>query len=251
MKAMIFAAGLGTRLKPLTDTMPKALVPVDGKPLIEHVACRLRDFGVTEAVVNVHHFADMLEDWTKTQDIMPMKVSDEREQLLDTGGGILNAKGLLQDQEHFIVHNVDIISNLDIDSLAGSMPADALATLAVSDRKTQRYLLFAPETMRLVGWVNRATGQVRSPYPDIDVDKCVAMAFSGIQMVSRDIFTPMEEYVNRRLPSEKADARKFSIIDFYLSVCHIHSIYGMVAEGLDLVDVGKMETLSLVSGKNA
>ena len=207
MKAMIFAAGLGTRLKPLTDTMPKALVPVGGRPLIEHVSRRLKDAGIDEAVVNVHHFADMLEAWTKTQDIMPMRVSDEREQLLDTGGGILNAKGLLQDQERFLVHNVDIISNLDIDSLVGSMPADALATLAVSDRKTQRYLLFVPETMRLVGWVNRETGQVRSPYTDLDVDKCVAMAFSGIQMVSRDIFTPMEEYVKRRLLSEEAFRR--------------------------------------------
>ena len=109
MKAMIFAAGLGTRLKPLTDTMPKALVTVDGKPLIEIIARKLRGSGFREAVVNVHHFADMICEWVDVQDIMDIRVSDERARLLETGGGILHARELLQGSGAFLVHNVDIL----------------------------------------------------------------------------------------------------------------------------------------------
>ena len=108
MKAMIFAAGLGTRLKPLTDTLPKALVPVCGKPLIEYVVRKLKASGIDEAVVNVHHFADMVEDWTMSQDIMKISVSDERKILLETGGAVLHARRYLEGCGSFLIHNVDI-----------------------------------------------------------------------------------------------------------------------------------------------
>ena len=121
MKALIFAAGLGTRLKPITDTLPKALVPVCGKPLIEHVARKPKAPGGERARVNVHHFADMIEEWADGQDIMPMEVSDEREMLLETGGGVLHARPYLEGCGHFLIHNVDIISDLDIGWLASRM----------------------------------------------------------------------------------------------------------------------------------
>ena len=172
MKAMIFAAGLGTRLKPITDTLPKALVPVAGKPLIEHVCCKLKKAGIEETVVNVHHFAEKVEAWIAGQQIMSLQVSDERECLLETGGAVLHAREYLRDCGRFLIHNVDILSNLDLQWFESSAPQDAIASLLVSRRKTSRMLLFEPETMRLVGWYNISTGQIRSPFKDIDPDKC-------------------------------------------------------------------------------
>ena len=138
MKAMIFAAGLGTRLKPITDTLPKALVPVCGLPLIGHVAHKLMESGIDEAVVNVHHFADKIEDWiaeqewicTGQQDKAPgkmlMQVSDERKALLETGGAVLHARPYLDGCGHFLIHNVDIFSNCDIPWFQSQVREDAL-----------------------------------------------------------------------------------------------------------------------------
>ena len=241
MKTLIFAAGLGTRLKPLTDTMPKALVPVCGRPLIEHVSRKLRASGVESAVVNVHHFADMIEEWAAAQDIMPMTVSDERECLLETGGGILHARRYLEGCGHFLIHNVDIISDLDIPWFASQIREDSMATLLVSDRKTSRYLLFEPDTMRLVGWTNVTTGEIKSPYPDLDMTKCLKMAFSGIHMMSDTVFDVMDSYVREK--GLDPVSPRFPIMDFYLSVCAEKGIYGVVANELELVDVGKLDTL--------
>lgn len=243
MKALIFAAGLGTRLKPITDTLPKALVPVCGKPLIEHVARKLKASGVESAVVNVHHFADMIEEWADGQDIMPMEVSDEREMLLETGGGVLHARPYLEGCGHFLIHNVDIISDLDIGWLASQIRQDAMATLLVSDRVTSRYLLFDPETMRLKGWTNVSTGEVRSPYADLDVAKCRRLAFSGIHIMSDTVFEALEEYAE----SHGLDSRnpRFPIMDFYISACASHEIRGVEAHDLHLVDVGKLDTIEI------
>lgn len=243
MKALIFAAGLGTRLKPITDTLPKALVPVCGKHLIEHVARKLKASGVESAVVNVHHFADMIEEWADGQDIMPMEVSDEREMLLETGGGVLHARPYLEGCGHFLIHNVDIISDLDIGWLASQIRPDAMATLLVSDRVTSRYLLFDPETMRLKGWTNVATGEVRSPYADLDVAKCRRLAFSGIHIMSDTVFEALEEYAE----SHGLDSRnpRFPIMDFYISACASHEIRGVEAHDLHLVDVGKLDTIEI------
>lgn len=241
MKTLIFAAGLGTRLKPLTDTMPKALVPVCGRPLIEHVSRKLRASGVESAVVNVHHFADMIEEWAAAQDIMPMTVSDERECLLETGGGILHARRYLEGCGHFLIHNVDIISDLDIAWFASQVRENSMATLLVSDRKTSRYLLFDPDTMRLLGWTNVTTGEIKSPYPDLDMTKCLKMAFSGIHMMSDTVFDVMDSYVREK--GLDPVSPRFPIMDFYLSVCAEKGIYGVVANELELVDVGKLDTL--------
>ena len=232
MKAMIFAAGLGTRLKPLTDHMPKALVPVAGKPLLQILLEKLQIAGFDDIVINVHHFADQIEDWC-AQNPMGMKIrfSDERRQLLETGGGVRHASPLLKDADRFLIHNVDILSNVDLDRFyRQGAPWDA--ALLVSQRETQRYLLFDHD-MRLVGWTNVKTGEVKSPYPNLDPGKYRKYAFSGIHQMNSCLLTRMNDC-----------PEKFSIIDFYLSLCSTCPIYGIVQEGLRLLDVGKMDTLN-------
>lgn len=231
MKAMIFAAGLGTRLKPLTDTMPKALVPVGGKPLLYHVICKLRDAGYDEIVINVHHFAQQIIDYLADNDF-PVKVSDESDLLLETGGGIKHAQSLLEPVETpFLVHNVDILSNLDLEWFRKQAWPDALATLLVSERETSRYLLF-DGSMRLKGWTNIKTGEVKSPYPADELQGCRHLAFSGIHNMSPGIFKAMENWPER-----------FPIIDFYINECKNHPIYGVVPDNLQMIDVGKLDSL--------
>lgn len=245
MKAMIFAAGLGTRLKPVTDRMPKALVPVCGRPLIEHVLRKLSAAGINDVVVNVHHFADMLEAYFASCPVenMHIKVSDERDMLRETGGGIRHARRFLDGD--FLIHNVDIISNLDIGALCSADRGGALATLVVSERETSRYLLFDRD-MRLAGWTNAATGEVRSPYPGLDVAKCRKYAFSGIHVVSKDIFDVMDrtdEVLERQ--GKPVFGERFPIMDFYLHVAAEYPVTGVVAGGLKIIDVGKPDSLAL------
>ena len=231
MKAMIFAAGLGTRLKPLTDTMPKALVPVGGKPLLYHVICKLLDTGYDEIVVNVHHFAQQIIDYLADNDF-PVKISDESDLLLETGGGIKHAQSLLEPVgTQFLVHNVDILSNLDLEWFRSQTRPDALATLLVSERETSRYLLF-DDSMRLKGWTNIKTGEVKSPYPADELKDCRRLAFSGIHNMSPRIFKAMENWPER-----------FPIIDFYINECKNHPIYGVVPDNLQMIDVGKLDSL--------
>ncbi len=236
MKAMIFAAGLGTRLSPITDTMPKALVPICGKPLLEHVIGRLKSAGYDTLVVNVHHFPDQIRSFLASRDWgVKIRISDESARLLETGGALKHAKTLLEGgEEPFLVHNVDIVSNLDIPWLRAQTRPDALATLLVSSRETRRYLLFDRE-MRLVGWTDTATGEVRSPFPDLKVSDCLRLAFSGIHNLSPRIFSAFDRY---GMPE------RFPIMDFYLKACRDYPIYGVQAKDLTLVDVGKIETLS-------
>ena len=232
MKAMIFAAGLGTRLKPITDTMPKALVSVCGKPLLYHTICKLRDAGYDDIVVNVHHFPEQIRQYIHENDFgVRISISDESGQLLETGGGILKAKQLLLSDEPFLVHNVDIVSNLDLAKLA-VQPGD-LATLVVSQRDTRRYLLF-DDALRLVGWTDTATGEVRSPYPDLNPASCQKFAFSGIHKIAPAVFYAM---------STLGFTGRFPIMDFYLKACSSYPIRAYFAEDLRMVDVGKLETL--------
>lgn len=242
---MIFAAGLGTRLKPITDTLPKALVPVCGTPLIEHVTRKLKAAGINEAVVNVHHFAEKIVQWAADQDIMDIKISDERGLLLETGGAVLHARPYLEGCGCFLIHNVDILSNVDLQWLESQVRPDALATLLVSNRKTSRYLLFDPHTMRLVGWINENTGETRIPVPNTHISKCLRMAFSGIHIMSDRILEVLEEYAVSHGLYETSDAPRFPVMDFYLETCVQHNIYGIVAEDLELVDVGKLSTLAV------
>lgn len=231
-QAMIFAAGLGTRLKPLTDTMPKALVKVGGVPLLKHVIMRLRDAGFTRIVVNVHHFARQIVDYIKLNDNfgLDIRISDESASLLDTGGGIKKAMSLFDKNSPILIHNVDILSNANLATLY-EQGQESDATLLVSSRKTKRYLLFDDASM-LCGWKNIETGEVRSPYPDIEVSKLHAYAFSGIHLFSPYLF-----------PCFEGMPDKFGIIDFYLKWCSTYPFKGMVKSDLKLMDVGKLDTL--------
>lgn len=235
MKALIFAAGLGTRLKPITDTLPKALVPINGKPLLYHVITKLKNAGISDFVINVHHFPDSIIGYVHEQDDFGVNVSfsDERDFLRETGGGIEYARPLLEG-EPFIVHNVDILSDLDLKRFVSQAHPDALSNILVSNRKTQRYFLFDDQT-RLVGWTNLATGEVKSPYGDIDPSRFRKYAFAGIHCVSDRIFKVFDE--------DGWDGR-FSITDFYIKECDKHPIYGIVPDNLHILDVGKIDSLS-------
>ena len=234
MKAMIFAAGLGTRLKPLTDHMPKALVPVAGKPMLEHVIRKLIAAGCNEIVINVHHFADQIIDFVKANNNfgITIHISDETDMLLDTGGGIKKASSFFN--EPFLIHNVDILSNVDLKSLYEyHLTSGNDATLLVSPRKTVRYLLFDEEN-RLCGWVNKDTLQTKPEgfvyQPEVQKE----YAFSGIHIVSPTLFNYMGDNWTG----------KFPIMDFYLQTCHEAQLGGYAKEDLQLIDIGKPETLA-------
>jgi len=258
MNAMIFAAGRGTRLKPLTDILPKALVPVGDKPLLQHVLDRVaalpafhpqrQDSRVPEAeesrvVVNVHHFGNQIINFLRlAQPHYPfsISISDERQQLLETGGAIKKARSMFVKGQPVLIHNCDILSNADLAALYASAVETSEsnrvgATLLVSDRKTTRYLLFDKD-MRLVGWTNIQTGEVKSPHPDIrqriDRGELTMYAFSGIHVISQALFPLMDE---------EPDA--FPIIDFYLKHCVTFTIRGVLQPNLRLLDVGKLDTL--------
>lgn len=235
MKAMIFAAGLGTRLKPITDTMPKALVPVNGKPLLHHVLTKLIEAGYDDITVNVHHFPDQIIKYLEENDFgVKINISDERTQLLETGGAVKHAHPFLDGTEPFLVHNVDILSDLDLDWFRKAYRPGDLATLLVSERKTQRYLLFDAEGL-LCGWTNIATGEVRSPRGGIDPKDYRMLAFSGIHYISPEIFEAFERY---------GFGERFSIMDFYLTACADYPIRAAAPEQLRLLDVGKLDSLA-------
>ena len=228
---MIFAAGLGTRLKPLTDRIPKALVSVGGEPLLKRVIFQLKDAGFTRIVVNVHHFSQQIIDYLRENNNfgMDIRISDESDKLLETGGGIKKAWPLFDQTEPILIHNVDILSNVNLQKFYQNAPL--AARLLVSERKTKRYLLF-DDTMRLVGWTNIETGEVKSPYPGLNPKDYQMYAFSGIHMVAPSLFPLMEE-----------EPDKFPIMDFYLKHCDKVRIEGYVKNDLKLMDVGKQETL--------
>jgi NDP-sugar pyrophosphorylase family protein len=270
MKAMIFAAGLGTRLKPLTDTMPKALVPVCGQPLLYHVLTKLVTAGYDDIIINVHHFPDQIIDYLCVNDFgAKITISDERDFLRETGGGIKHVRPLLDsstppsaplrmtkglsfrpseaslsfrpseargeifDNTPFLVHNVDIISNLDLKWLREQHREDAVATVVVSERETQRYLLFDDDD-QLKGWTNVKTGEVRSPFGDIDPDRYRKLAFAGIHLMSPAIFDAFDKL---------GFGDRFSIMDFYIQACASYPIYAAVPPDFRMVDVGKFDTL--------
>ena len=226
---MIFAAGLGTRLKPLTDTMPKALVKVGGQPLLWHVVMKLKAAGYERIVVNVHHFAQQIVDYLKANNNfgLDISISDETDGLLETGGGIKKALPLFDPESPILIHNVDILSNLDLsgDLTGGLSPvAPPVALLIVSQRKTKRYLQF-DDTMRLIGWKNIETGEVRG-------HEGRQLAFSGLHVLYPTAFPLLDAWPSR-----------FPIMDFYLSICANHLVCGYEAKELRLMDVGKLDTL--------
>lgn len=231
MKAMIFAAGKGTRLKPLTDTTPKALIKVGNKTLLEHVINHLKYAGVTDIIVNVHYLAKQIIDFLKVNNNFGfnISISDESDILLDTGGGLLKAAAFFGKDEDFIVYNVDILSDIDLNKmLAFHKNNKALATLAVRDRKTSRYFLF-DKNLVLKGWKNITTGAL---IKTIEKDKdLIPLAFSGIHILNARIF----ELIN--------DTGVFSMTAAYLNLAKKHKIYGYRHDNSQWFDIGKIETL--------
>ncbi len=234
MKAMVFAAGLGTRLKPLTDSMPKALVPVAGKPLLQHTIEKLKASGFNEIIINVHHFADQVIEFVRTNDDFGIRVefSDESEKLLDTGGGIKRASWFFNDEQPFLIHNVDILSNIDLRELVKQhQKSNPAATLVCGERETSRYLLFDGSN-RLRGWMNEKTGEVKSPTANFNPSRYRKLAFSGIHLLHSSLFEQMEMM-----------ADTFSIIDFYIQYCNEVTITSYAPEGMQTIDVGNPEAL--------
>ena len=233
MKAMIFAAGLGTRLRPLTDTVPKALVPVGGVPMLERVARKLGKASLGPIVVNVCHLADKVESFDEGRDL-GVKILLSREdglEPLETGGGIKHAARLLDGR--FLLHNVDMLSDLDIRQFVSRDDPDSLATLLVNDRPSDRYLLF-DDDMRLVGWTNVLTGQVKGPAAGKDISKFRRYAFCGIHIISAE----------KAFPLMDGWPERFGIMDFYLDACSTQLIRGVVADRLNIIDIGSPETLA-------
>ena len=230
-QAMIFAAGLGTRLRPLTDTMPKALVRVGGEPLLHRVIMNLKSAGFERIVVNVHHFAEQIIDYLKTNDNfgLDIRISDESDALLDTGGGIRKAAPLFDPSSPILIHNVDILHNVDLATFYESAISHD-ATLMVSKRETSRYLIFNDE-MRLRAWINIKTGEVKPQ--SSQSSEGLRAAFSGLHVFSPRLFPLMAEWPD-----------KFGIIDFYLDACQKADIRGIINTDLRLLDVGKLDSLS-------
>jgi NDP-sugar pyrophosphorylase family protein len=237
---MILAAGLGTRLKPITNNTPKALIPINGKPILEHLILKLKAAGFREVVINIHHLGEQIIDFLTANDNFGVKIklSDERDYLLDTGGGIkYAAKFLAQNNEPFLVHNVDIVSDVDLKALYNRhLETNALATLLVSKRNTSRYLLFDKDN-KLCAWHNHDTGEVKSFFPNFDLQKHSEYAFGGVHVISPQIFEWMEEWTG-----------KFSIINFYLSVCVKTNIQAYVPKNIHLIDIGKPEAIRRIYG---
>jgi len=231
MKAMIFAAGLGTRLQNETITKPKALVEIGGKPLLQRAIEKLKNEGISEIVVNVHHFSDLVISFIKEKDFgIPVHISDETENLLDTGGGLKKAARFFVGAEPVLVYNVDIISNMNFSQLiAEHRKSGALVTLVVRNRKTQRYFKFDAEK-RLVGWINRKTGETKVSNSE-NFDKAIEMAYSGIHIFNPEIFPLMPE------------TDRFSVTDFYLELAKTQKIMGFYDDSDLWMDVGKPEQL--------
>lgn len=232
---MIFSAGLGTRFKPWTDKHPKALAIVNGKPLLQRNIEYLQQQGVKDVIVNVHHFAEQIEDAIVENDGWgsDILVSDEREELLDTGGGLLKAEALFNPGEKFITCNVDILTDLDISKLLQfHEQSNALISFAVTNRKTSRNLLFDEEN-RLCGWRNITTGEEKISIPGKNF---IEKAYSCVVVFEYDIFWLMKE---------AGFTGKFSLIDVYLYLAAEHRIMGYDHTGDKLVDVGKPESVAV------
>ena len=226
MKAMLFAAGLGTRLKPFTDYNPKALVEVNSKTLLEHNIRYLQRFGIYDVVVNVHHFASKIEDTLFEHDGFGsnITISDERGELLETGGGLKKAAPFFACEDSFVVMNVDVLTNLDLSKMIAAYRAsNAIGTLAVMKRASSRQLLF-DEQMTLCGWVNNTTNEERISRKAAPLEP---FAFSGIQVLSQTVL--------EQIPF----TGKFSLIDLYLHLAVSHIIKGYDHSGNLFIDVGK------------
>lgn len=234
MKAMILCAGLGTRLKPITDKIPKALVEIEGVPVLERLILNLKSQGFDEIIINVHHFAEMVKNFIVSKDFgVNIEISDESDELLDTGGGIIKAYPLLfKNNDHpVLIHNVDILSNADLRSF---YKKGTDTKLLVSDRESSRKLIF-DDNMVLKGWHNLQTDSYRpeginiSPMGDFR-----EFAFSGIYVMSKASIDEMKELLGKG---------KYSVMDYFLHERRRKEIKGEVDKDLQLLDIGKPATL--------
>ena len=247
MKAMIFAAGLGTRLRPLTDNCPKALIEVGGEPMLGRVLCRAIEAGVTEAVVNAHHLAPMIADYLRANDNfgITIHVSREDDLLLDTGGGLLAARRWLEaGDEDILVHNADIFTDFDIPAMLAAHEAKpGIATLLAWERKSSRALL-VDDSSRMRGWTSLSTGEVRpSSLTAEQAQGLRRVAFGGVHIVRPSIFPALEAYAAEH-------GRVFSIIPFYVEACSALPVNIYSPERpFEWADIGKIETLNLLRQK--
>jgi N-acetyl-alpha-D-muramate 1-phosphate uridylyltransferase len=230
MRAFILAAGLGTRLKPWTDHHPKALAEVAGKSLLQRNIEYLQQSGIKEVIVNVHHFADQIIAAIKWNNGWgsDITISDETDEVLETGGGLKKASWYLQDQEPFVVMNVDILTDLNLEAMIQQhQNSNAIATLAVTERTTSRYFLFN-DMNELCGWRNVSTGDEKIVKQSIDLHQ---KAFSGIHVISGSIFKHIQQ------------EGKFSMVDVYLDLAKDQFIQGFDHSETRFIDVGKPESI--------
>lgn len=229
---MIFAAGLGTRFKPWTDKHPKALALVNGKSLLQRNIEYLQEYNITDVVVNVHHFSNQVIKAVEDNDGWGsnITISDETDEVLETGGGLWKARYLLQDEEPFITLNADFLTNLNIEKLLQfHKDKKGLVSFGVTNRKSSRNLLF-DETERLCGWRNNASGEERIAVYKTDL---IPLAYSCVVVFEQSVF----DHIPQR--------GKFSLIDTYLSLAAEHPMYGYDHTGDKLVDVGKPESVAI------
>jgi len=228
MKAMILAAGLGTRLKPFTDTHPKALAEVNNKPILLRNIDYLRSFGIDEIIINVHHFANQIIDFIQENKIPNILISDETDVVLETGGGLKKASYLLEDSNPFVLMNVDILTDLDLGKMILSHKENnPIATLGVSKRESSRCFLFN-EKNELCGWRNKTKNEEKISQKEMNYTE---FAFSGIHIIHPAIFKLMKQ------------EGKFSMVDVYLELAKTEKIIGYDHTGSHLIDVGKPESI--------
>ncbi len=238
MKAMIFAAGLGTRLRPLTNDKPKALVEVGGVAMLERVINRLKSHGIDDIVINIHHFGEKIIEFVEQHNNfgITIHISDERDLLLDTGGGILKSQQWLDGNEPIIIHNADILTDFDLHKMVKQhIENKADATLLVADRKTTRYFYINNKNL-LRGWTNIATGEVK-PLGYVQQESDKLLAFGGVHIVSPSIFDVLKNY---------SSEPKFSITPFYIDKCNDLKIMGYTpSEEYQWHDIGKIESIKV------
>ena len=235
LKALILAAGLGTRLMPVTTDIPKALVSINGITFLELAIRKIAGEGFSDIIVNVHHHAGLVMEFLNQHHFpgVNISISDESSKLLDTGGAILKARWFLDGKEPFLVHNVDVISDLNLKALLSEHALrGGLATLSVTDRQTRRYFLF-DDTLKLTGWTDSSSGEIR--WAGDPLLKAHPLAFNGIHMINPEIFRLMDE------------EGRFSIIDTYLRIAGKSAIYGYLQPGQTWFDLGKPDQLEVVS----
>lgn len=241
MRAMILAAGLGTRLKPWTLEHPKALVPVDGVPMLERIMCHLEDCGFDNIIVNTHHFSDQIIDYLNHRESRSkVIVSDETSLLLDTGGGILNAESLFDGDYPVLVHNVDILSNADLEELiVFHQKAGNDVTLLTSPRESSRKLLF-DKNGKLKGWLNSVSGEKKPASLSISPEDSEE-AFSGIYVIGEGGMAALSKYAG------EIGEEAFPIMDFFLSFPEGMRIGHYLSPQLRLLDIGKPAALQQAS----